>query len=126
MKKLTNLAVFLLFAGLQVALAQKTITGTITKVNDTTLNVPPADSSRMMSEDVITALGITRESRTLGYAITTVTSDDLLSGKSTNMMESLEGKVSGLNITIPAAGVGVSSQIRLRGQAGFAGVNKRP
>ena len=41
-------------------------------------------------------------------------------------MESLEGKVSGLNITPPAAGAGASTQIRLRGQVAFAGANNAP
>ncbi len=41
-------------------------------------------------------------------------------------MESLEGKVSGLNITPPAAGAGASTQIRLRGQVAFAGANNSP
>ncbi len=73
------------------------------------------------SEIVVTALGIERDSRTLGYAITSVHMEDLLVNRSVNMMESLEGKIAGMNITIPAAGVGSSSQIRLRGQTGFAG-----
>jgi TonB-dependent SusC/RagA subfamily outer membrane receptor len=130
LKKLTNLLVLLLFAGLQVTFAQRSITGTVTKANEGTnlsgLNDSLADSAKMMGEVVVTALGIKRESRTLGYAITTVNADDILTSKSTNMMETLAGKVSGLNITIPAAGVGGSSQIRLRGQAGFAGVNNAP
>ncbi len=41
-------------------------------------------------------------------------------------MESLEGRVAGLNITPPAAGAGASTQIRLRGQAAFAGANNAP
>ncbi len=41
-------------------------------------------------------------------------------------MESLEGKVSGLNITAPAAGAGASTQLRLRGQVAFAGANNAP
>ncbi len=127
MKRLISLIVLLLFAGLQLAFAQRTIPGTITKANDkTTLNVTPAGSGQIISDTIITALGIKRESRTLGYAIKTVNTDELLTSRSTNMMESLAGKVSGLNISIPAAGAGGSSQIRLRGQAGFAGVNNAP
>ena len=125
MKKLINLLVFLLFSGLQVAFAQRTITGT-TVGGQSTLNDSLAESGQTKSDVIVTALGIKRESRTLGYAIKTVNTDDLLTSKSTNMMESLEGKVSGLNISIPAAGTGGSSQIRLRGQAGFAGVNNAP
>ena len=177
MKKLINLICFLLFAGMQFAFTQGTISGTITKANDNTMlsgvtvllkgtnvsalsdgdgkyaiSVPDQNAVLLFSiggyvsqeivvggrsiinvsltesgsEIAVTALGIERDSRTLGYAISIVNTDDLLMNKSANMMESLEGKVAGLNITIPAAGAGSSSQIRLRGQAGFAGVNNAP
>ena len=49
-----------------------------------------------------------------------------MTSKTANMMSSLEGKVAGLNITLPASGVGGSSQIRLRGQAAFTGANNAP
>ncbi len=75
---------------------------------------------------VVTALGIKKESRKLGYAITTVNTEDLVTNRTTNVMESLEGKVAGLNITPPAAGAGASTQIRLRGQVGFAGSTNSP
>jgi TonB-dependent SusC/RagA subfamily outer membrane receptor len=125
LKKLINLLVLLLFSGLQVAFAQNTTTGT-TVGGKSTLNDSLSKSGQAKSDVIVTALGIKRETRTLGYSIKTVNTDDLLIGKSTNLMESLEGKVSGLNISIPAAGAGSSSQIRLRGQAGFAGVNNAP
>src|SRR5690606_38086050 len=72
------------------------------------------------------ALGIKKESKKLGYAATSVQTDELVKHRTTNVMESLEGKVAGLNITPPAAGAGSSIQIRLRGQAAFAGANNAP
>jgi TonB-linked SusC/RagA family outer membrane protein len=75
---------------------------------------------------VVTALGIRRESKKLGYAATSVNADELVKQRTINVGESLEGKVAGLNITPPAAGAGASNQIRLRGQVGFAGADNSP
>ena len=75
---------------------------------------------------VVTALGIRRESKKLGYSATSVNTDELIKNRTTNVLEALEGKVSGLNITPPAAGSGSSNQIRLRGQVGFAGATNSP
>ncbi len=112
------------------AVLQFSFIGFITKSvpvgSQTTLNVTLEESTEELDEVVVTALGIKREAKSLGYAVTSVQSEDLLESRSTNMMESLEGKVSGLNITPPAAGAGASTQIRLRGQAAFDGANNAP
>lgn len=79
-----------------------------------------------MVDVVVTALGIRRESRKLGYAATSVNADELVKQRTINVGESLEGRVAGLNITPPAAGAGASNQIRLRGQVGFAGATNSP
>jgi len=92
----------------------------------TTIDVRLRSSSRDMEEVLVTALGVKRESRKLGYSATAVNTDEMTTNRTTNMMESLVGKVSGLNITPPAGGAGSSMQIRLRGQAAFAGANNSP
>src|SRR5699024_6907539 len=79
-----------------------------------------------LSEVVVTALGIERETKRLGYSATAVDPDELTTNRTTNVMESLEGKVAGLNISPPAAGVGSSMQTRLRGQSSFAGASNSP
>jgi TonB-linked SusC/RagA family outer membrane protein len=90
------------------------------------VTVSLASSNRNLEEVVVTALGIRRESKRLGYATSTVKTDEMVTNRTTNAMESLEGKVAGLNISPPAAGAGASTQIRLRGQVGFAGSNNAP
>lgn len=90
------------------------------------VNVALVADNRNMENVVVTALGIRRESKKLGYATTTVKTDEMVTNRTTNAMESLEGKVAGLNITPPSAGAGASTQIRLRGQVGFAGSNNAP
>lgn len=94
--------------------------------NNTTINVKLEASARDMEEVLVTALGVKREARKLGYSATAVNTDEMVENRTTNMMESLEGKVAGLNITPPAGGAGSSMQIRLRGQAAFAGANNSP
>jgi TonB-linked SusC/RagA family outer membrane protein len=98
----------------------------VTVGTQTTIDVVMEEASQVLDEVVVTALGIKRESKSLGYSATSVKTEELLAAKSANMMTSLEGKVAGLNITLPASGVGGSSQIRLRGQAAFDGANNAP
>ncbi|WP_431210042.1 hypothetical protein ACQ86N_28730 [Puia sp. P3] len=50
---------------------------------------------------IVTALGIKKQERKLGYAATSVKTDELVTNRTTNIGESLEGRVAGLNITPP-------------------------
>jgi TonB-linked SusC/RagA family outer membrane protein len=92
----------------------------------TSLNVVLVSANQSLSEVVVTTLGVKKESRKLGYSVTSVNADELVKQRTLNLGESLEGKVAGLNITPPAAGAGSSNQIRLRGQVGFAGATNSP
>ncbi len=98
----------------------------ITIGNEKTLEVSMEEDAQGLNEVVVTALGIRKESKKLGYSVTTVDPTQLLENRTTNVVESLVGRVAGLNITPPAAGAGSSMQIRLRGQAAFAGANNAP
>lgn len=96
-------------------------------VNDrTTISITLARGTENLQEVVVTALGIKRETKKLGYATSSVNADELVKQRTINIGESLVGKVAGLNITPPAAGAGASNQIRLRGQVGFAGATNSP
>jgi TonB-linked SusC/RagA family outer membrane protein len=79
-----------------------------------------------LEEIVVTALGIKKEARKLGYAATTVKVNDITQNRTTNVMKSLEGKVAGLEIAPPTAGANASTRIRLRGQAAFNGQTNSP
>jgi TonB-linked SusC/RagA family outer membrane protein len=94
-----------------------------TRIN---IDVALEEDIQQLGEVVVTALGIKRDEKSLGYAVTSVNTDDLVKNRNTNLMNSLEGRVAGLNITPPAAGAGASTQIRLRGQVAFAGANNSP
>ncbi|MDR2910208.1 MAG: SusC/RagA family TonB-linked outer membrane protein [Bacteroidales bacterium] len=90
------------------------------------VNVTLSETAEQLSEVVITALGIKKEAKSLGYAVSTVGADVLTENRSTNAMQALEGRVSGLNISSMSAGAGGSTQIRLRGQSAFSGANNAP
>jgi TonB-linked SusC/RagA family outer membrane protein len=79
-----------------------------------------------LGEVVVVALGLEKDTKKLGYSVTSVNTEEMVVNRTTNVMESLTGRVAGLNITAPAAGAGASTQIRLRGQSAFAGSNNAP
>ncbi|MBD0293934.1 MAG: carboxypeptidase-like regulatory domain-containing protein, partial [Flavisolibacter sp.] len=90
------------------------------------VNVAMAGDTRGMENVVVTALGIRRESKKLGYAAETVKVNEMQQNRTTNFAAALEGKIAGLDITPPSAGAGASNKIRLRGQSAFAGANNSP
>lgn len=92
----------------------------------TSIDVALIPDVASLSEVVVTALGIKKESKKLGYAAETVQLDALRQNRTVNLGESLEGKVAGLDISPPSSGAGASTKIRLRGQSGFAGANNSP
>ncbi|WP_372932387.1 SusC/RagA family TonB-linked outer membrane protein [Mariniphaga sediminis] len=74
-----------------------------------------------IDEVVVTALGIAREKKTLGYAVQSLSGEDLLEARDPNILNTLSGKVAGLQITSGGSTVGSSTRITIRGQASFAG-----
>ena len=90
------------------------------------INVTLIAGDNSLNEVIVTALGIRKESRKLGYAASTVKIDEIIQNRTTNVMTSLEGKIAGLDIAPPTAGAGASNRIRLRGQSGFAGQTNSP
>jgi TonB-linked SusC/RagA family outer membrane protein len=68
-----------------------------------------------VDEVVVTALGLSREKKSLGYTVTEVQSDEVSTVKETNVMNSLAGKVAGVTITQGAFGPGGGSRVVIRG-----------
>jgi len=92
----------------------------------TVINVVLQIQTKQLEEVVVTALGIKKEARRLGYAASTVKVEEITRNRTTNVMKSLEGKVAGLEIAPPTAGANASNRIRLRGQSGFNGQTNSP
>ena len=72
-------------------------------------------SSEFLDEVVVTALGIRRQEKTLSYNLQEVKSEELVTVKDANFINSLNGKVAGVQITSSAAGVGGASRVVMRG-----------
>lgn len=80
-------------------------------------------SDNALDEVVVTALGLTREKKSLGYSVTEVDGDEINSLKDNNIASSLMGKVAGLNIT-QSGTIGSASRITLRGNNSVNGMNQ--
>ncbi|WP_292892496.1 SusC/RagA family TonB-linked outer membrane protein [Nonlabens sp.] len=72
---------------------------------------------------VVTALGVKRKERELGYAVQTIGSEQIQEVKSVNLVDNLQGKIAGITVTPGATGVGSSSKITIRGEASFSNNN---
>ena len=91
-----------------------------------TVNVTLLPDTELLDEVVVTALGLTREKKSLGYAVADVKSDELLKSRGglTNPINSLVGKVSGLQISGSSGNIGGSSKILIRGAKSISGNNQ--
>ena len=84
--------------------------------NKRVFEVKLADDSIMMEGTVVTALGIKRSEKALSYNVQEIKADDLVSNKDANFINSLNGKVAGLNINASSSGVGGATKVIMRGQ----------
>ena len=82
-----------------------------------TLDVVLAEDTKTLNEVVVTALGIKREEKSLGFAAQTVNENAVKDAKSNNWVNTLSGKVAGLNIQGAGAGPMGSARITLRGES---------
>ncbi len=77
-----------------------------------------------LQEVVVTALGVRREKKSLGYAVQEVKGETLVQARETNLANTLTGKVAGLNVIRSSNGPGGSSKIVLRGNNSLTGDNQ--
>ncbi len=88
------------------------------------VDVVMQEDSRALEEVVVTALGIERETRDLGYSVTKLENEELIAGGNPNLATSIAGKVPGLQLTRSTGPLG-SSRIVLRGEASLNLDNNR-
>lgn len=88
------------------------------------LSIVLQDDTQTLEEVVVTALGIKREKKALGYAMQEVKGDALVAARETNLANALSGKVSGVQIIRSSNGPGGSSKIQLRGSNSVTGLNQ--
>lgn len=92
--------------------------------NDANLVISLEESFNQLNEVVVTALGIERDQRSLGYATTTVQGRQLTDAVSGNWTDALSGKVAGLNLIRSNSGPTGSNKIILRGENNLTGENE--
>jgi TonB-linked SusC/RagA family outer membrane protein len=80
--------------------------------------------TKSLNEVVVTALGIGKQSKALGYAVQSVTSKQVTQAQDPNLINNLAGKVAGVQITNGGAGVGSTSRIVIRGENSFNSSNQ--
>lgn len=88
-----------------------------------TYDVALREDPTSLDEVVVTALGIKRDERALGYSVTQVSNEQLTQAKSNNWTDALSGKVAGLNLVKSGGGPAGSNKIVLRGESSLAGDN---
>ena len=84
-------------------------------VGKTVLNLTMKEDTEVLDEVVVTALGIKRSEKALSYNVQQVSADDVTTNKDVNFVNSLNGKVAGVNINASSSGVGGVSKVVMRG-----------
>ena len=96
----------------------------VTVGNQTVINIKLHPSSEQLNEVVVTALGVKREKRSLGYSVTTVAGSTLTEARETNFVNGLVGKIAGVNVSNVATGPGGSANVVIRGVSDITGSNQ--
>ena len=89
-----------------------------------TMNIVLEEDAKQLNEVIVTANAVKREAKSLGYATTTINNADLTRGKDRSVLNSLQGKVAGVQITGSSGGVGSSTRIVFRGGTSLTGNNQ--
>lgn len=88
------------------------------------VSVSLEEDAKQLTEVVVTANAVKREAKSLGYATTTITNAELTRGKDRSVLNSLQGKVAGVQISGSSGGVGSSTRIVFRGGTSITGNNQ--
>jgi TonB-linked SusC/RagA family outer membrane protein len=92
--------------------------------NKSVINLALISDANQLSEVVVTALGVSREKRSLGYAVTNISGDAVNQAKETNIVNALTGRIAGVQISGAPSALGGSSRITIRGSNSFLGNNQ--
>ena len=114
----SNASGTLVFSSLGFATREVAIGG------QSTVNVSLAEDASQLDEVVVTALGIRKETKALGYSITEVGGEEIATIKTPNAINSLQGKIAGVNITQNSTGAAGSSRVIIRGNSTLTGNNQ--
>ncbi|MET0634638.1 MAG: SusC/RagA family TonB-linked outer membrane protein [Chitinophagaceae bacterium] len=96
----------------------------VTVGDDTNITLSLDLVDQQMSEVVVTALGVRKDRKALGYSVTEVKGSELTRARETNIANSLVGKIAGVNVNSTSGGPGSSSSITIRGVSSLSGNNQ--
>jgi TonB-linked SusC/RagA family outer membrane protein len=99
------------------------VSQTVAVKGRSSINVIMAADSKEIGEVVVTALGIKKDERKIGYAVTKVDGGVLNVARESNVANSLEGRVAGLNVAGASGGPGSSARLNIRGVTSFSGTS---
>lgn len=91
---------------------------------DNTINVQLEQDKKQLGEIVVTAVGIKRAEKSLGYSLTQVKPDQILQKSEPDMLKGLQGKVAGVDIRTSQGTPGAATRINIRGNTSFFGNNE--
>ena len=94
------------------------------KVTGNTINVTMSEDTEVLSEVVVTAMGIKRDRKALGYEVGEVKGEEFTKAKEVNVANSLAGRVAGLVVQGTAGGASGSTRVVLRGATEITGNNQ--
>ena len=103
-------------------LGYKTVEKTVG--NSNTINVVLEVGGEVLDEIVITAFGIKRSEKALGYSVQSIKGDAMTEARESNLTNAISGKVAGVQVTGTSGSVGASSRIVLRGNSSITGNNE--
>ena len=92
--------------------------------NQTNFNVTLSSANISFDEVIVTAMGIKRTEKSLGYSAGRVSTDDLTATGNSSMMNALQGKIAGVNVSSASGSPGASSRVILRGVSSLGGSNQ--
>ncbi len=96
----------------------------VTVGDETTLMIVLTAGNQQLTEVVVTALGIRKDRKSLGYSVTEIKGEELTKNREVNVLNSLEGKVAGLNVSGIPGGPGASSNVTIRGVSSLGQTNQ--
>ena len=96
----------------------------VVEAGKTVIDLTMKEDTEMLDEVVVTALGIKREKKMLGYAVQELKSDELNKTGDPSVTSALQGKVAGLSMNTSATGLGGSTKITIRGNSSLSDNNQ--
>jgi len=100
------------------------VTQEISYTGQNSLNINLEEDTQKLDEVVVTALGIKREKKALGYAMQELKSESIVEGREKNVANALTGKISGLQVIRSSNGPAGSSKVQIRGKNSITGSNQ--